>query len=51
LKVGSGGDLAMDIMSLDVDSFCRAILNGVESRTITSLEAIELIKEYWRLLK
>jgi len=40
----------MDMMTLDVDGFCSAIVNGVESGTITGTEAIELIKEYWRLL-
>ena len=40
----------MDIMSLDVERFCSAILNGVESGVIAGTEAIELIKEYGRKL-
>ncbi len=36
----------MDIMNLDIDRFCSAILYGVESGMLTGREAIELLKDY-----
>lgn len=40
-----------DVKNMNVDRFCVVIKVALETGYITGQEAIELIKEFWRMLK